>query len=91
MLDRIGDEIARATPMVRYAPGSHFSSHTHEGGGEFLVLEGVFTDEHGDSPTSTYVRNPPTSRHTPGSEPGCIPSFSSSSGSSTPRTEPMSG
>ena len=71
MLDRIGDEMARATSIVRYAPGSHFSAHTHTGGEEFLVLEGVFQDEHGDFPAGTYVRNPPTSSHTPGSETGC--------------------
>ena len=72
MLDRIGDEVARATTIVRYAPGSHFSEHTHTGGEEFIVLDGVFQDEHGDFPTGTYVRNPPTSAHTPGSEEGCI-------------------
>jgi hypothetical protein len=72
MLDRIGDEVARATSIVRYAPGSHFSPHTHGGGEEFFVLEGVFRDEHGDFPAGSYVRNPPTSRHTPGSAPGCI-------------------
>jgi hypothetical protein len=71
MLDRIGDEVARATSIVRYAPHSRFSSHTHGGGEEFLVLDGVFQDEHGDYPAGTYVRNPPTSSHTPGSEPGC--------------------
>lgn len=71
MLDRIGGEVARATSIVRYAPGSHFSAHTHTGGEEFIVLDGVFQDEHGDFPAGTYVRNPPTSRHTPGSEPGC--------------------
>lgn len=71
MLDRIGDEVARATSIVRYAPGSQFSAHTHTGGEEFLVLEGVFQDEHGDFPAGTYVRNPPTSSHTPGSKPGC--------------------
>lgn len=70
MLDRIGDEVARATTIVRYAPGSSFSAHTHTGGEEFLVLDGVFQDEHGDFPVGTYVRNPPTSSHTPGSEPG---------------------
>lgn len=70
MLDRIGDEVARATTIVRYAPGSAFSAHTHTGGEEFLVLEGVFQDEHGDFPVGTYVRNPPTSAHTPRSEPG---------------------
>jgi anti-sigma factor ChrR (cupin superfamily) len=36
------------------------------------VLDGVFQDEHGDYPASSYIRNPPTSRHTPGSEPGCV-------------------
>jgi ChrR Cupin-like domain len=71
MLDRIGDEVARATSIVRYAPGSHFSAHTHGGGEEFLVLEGVFQDEHGDFPAGCYIRNPPTSSHTPGSAQGC--------------------
>ena len=72
MLDRVGDEVARATSIVRYAPGSAFPAHTHGGGEEYLVLEGVFQDETGDHPAGTYVRNPPTSRHTPGSRPGCI-------------------
>ena len=71
MLDRIGDEVARATSIVRYAPHSRFSAHTHGGGEEFLVLDGVFQDEHGDYPTGTYVRNSPATSHTPGSEPGC--------------------
>ena len=71
MLDRIGDEVARATSIVRYAPHSRFSAHTHSGGEEFLVLDGVFRDEHGNYPAGTYVRNPPTSRHTPSSEPRC--------------------
>lgn len=70
MLDRIGDEVARATSIVRYAPGSAFSAHTHTGGEEYLVLDGVFQDEHGDFPVGTYVRNPPTSSHTPSSAPG---------------------
>jgi ChrR Cupin-like domain len=72
MLDRIGDEVARATSIVRYAPNSQFSPHTHGGGEEFLVLAGVFQDEHGDYPVGTYIRNPPTSHHTPRSVSGCI-------------------
>ncbi|MFA5730884.1 MAG: cupin domain-containing protein [Acidithiobacillus sp.] len=71
MLDRIGGEVARATTIVRYAPGSKFSAHTHAGGEEFIVLDGVFQDEYGDFPVGTYVRNPPTTSHTPGSETGC--------------------
>jgi anti-sigma factor ChrR (cupin superfamily) len=72
MLDRIGDEVARATSIVRYAPQSSFPPHTHGGGEEILVLEGVFQDEHGDFPAGSYLRNPPRSRHTPRSEPGCV-------------------
>jgi hypothetical protein len=71
-LDREGDEVARATTVVRYAPGSQFSPHVHTGGEEFVVLEGVFQDEHGDYPVGSYVRNPPQSSHTPSSEGGCV-------------------
>ena len=71
MLDRVGDEVARATSIVRYAPESAFSPHAHPGGEEFFVLEGVFQDERGDYPAGSYVRNPPASRHTPRSQAGC--------------------
>jgi anti-sigma factor ChrR (cupin superfamily) len=70
-LDRIGGEVARATSLVRYAPASSFPAHDHALGEEFLVLDGVFSDEHGDYPAGTYVRNPPRSRHTPRTGPGC--------------------
>ena len=71
MLDRIGDEVARATSLVRFAPGSSFSHHEHAKGEEFLVLAGVFSDESGDYPAGTYVRNPPGSGHAPFSQGGC--------------------
>ena len=71
MLDRVGEEVARATSIVRYDPGSQFSPHVHGGGEEFLVLDGIFQDEHGDFPTGTYVRNPINTEHTPASEQGC--------------------
>jgi quercetin dioxygenase-like cupin family protein len=71
-LDRVGSEIARATSVVRYAPGSYFSPHSHTGGEEFLVLQGIFQDEHGDYPVGSYIRNPPGSSHTPRSESGCV-------------------
>ncbi len=71
MLDRVGGEVARATSVVRYAAGSRFDAHTHGGGEEFLVLEGVFSDERGDYPVGSYVRNPPGSSHAPFSEQGC--------------------
>ena len=71
-LDRVGGEVARATTIVKYAPNSKFSPHVHTGGEEFVVIEGVFQDEHGDFPVGSYIRNPPQSSHTPGSEPGCV-------------------
>ena len=71
MLDRIGDEVAKATSIVRYQPGSAFQTHTHEFGEEILVLDGVFSDETGDYPAGTYIMNPPGSSHAPHSKTGC--------------------
>jgi anti-sigma factor ChrR (cupin superfamily) len=71
-LDRIGGEVARATSIVRYAPRSAFTAHDHALGEEFLVLDGIFSDEHGDYCAGTYVRNPPGSHHSPRTTPGCI-------------------
>ncbi len=71
MLFRIGDEVARATSIVRYAPRSVFPRHTHGGGEEIVVLEGVFQDEHGDYPAGSYFRNPPGTSHVPASADGC--------------------
>jgi anti-sigma factor ChrR (cupin superfamily) len=71
MLDRIGDEVARATSIVRYAAGSHFDRHVHDGGEEILVLDGVFSDEYGDYRAGAYMRNPPGTNHTPFSRDGC--------------------
>ena len=71
MLFRIGDEKARATSLVRYAPASVFPRHTHTGGEEFVVLDGVFQDEHGNYPAGAYIRNPPGTSHVPSSKNGC--------------------
>ena len=72
LLDRVGAEVARATSLVRYLPGQHFATHVHGGGEEILVLEGVFSDQHGDYPAGTYLRNPPGSSHAPYSKDGCV-------------------
>jgi len=72
MLDRRGDEVARATSIVRYEPGAKFAAHTHDLGEEIFVLEGVFSDETGDYPAGTYIMNPPGSSHAPFSDSGCL-------------------
>ncbi|HVS14763.1 MAG TPA: cupin domain-containing protein [Thermoanaerobaculia bacterium] len=72
LLERDGDEVARATSLVRYAPGSRFSEHVHGGGEELLVLDGTFSDQHDDFPAGSYLRNPVGSRHAPRSDDGCV-------------------
>ena len=72
MLDRRGDEVARATSIVRYEAGAKFASHTHDLGEEIFVLEGVFSDETGDYPAGSYIMNPPGSSHAPFSKTGCL-------------------
>jgi len=71
MLERDGGEVARATSLVRYAAGSRFERHEHGGGEEIFVLDGVLSDERGDYPAGTYIRNPPGSSHAPFSAEGC--------------------
>jgi anti-sigma factor ChrR (cupin superfamily) len=70
-LARASAESGHATSIVRYAAGSRFSEHSHPGGEEIFVLDGVFSDEGGDYPAGSYIRNPPGSAHAPYSEAGC--------------------
>lgn len=64
-------ESGQVTSVVRYEPRSKFPAHDHPEGEEILVLEGVFSDEHGDWPAGTHLLNPEGFRHAPFSEPGC--------------------
>ncbi|MEO5831666.1 MAG: cupin domain-containing protein [Rhodanobacter sp.] len=72
MLERDGDEVARATSIVRYAPASRFPRHEHQLGEELFVLGGEFCDESGRFGPGSYVRNPPGSAHAPWSDGGCV-------------------
>ena len=65
MLDRLGGEAARATSIVRYAPGAGFPRHPHPGGEEILVLSGTFCEGDAQYPAGWYLRNPPGSVHQP--------------------------
>jgi len=71
LLERQGDEVAKATSIVRYQPGSKFKLHNHEYGEEIFVLSGVFSDETGDYSAGSYIMNPPGSSHCPFSKDGC--------------------
>lgn len=67
-----GEKTLRATSIVAYDPKSRFAPHEHPMGEEFFVLTGTFSDQSGDYPAGTYVRNPPTSSHQPFSDEGCM-------------------
>ncbi len=64
-------ESGQVTSVVRYEPDSTFPAHDHPEGEEILVLEGVFSDEHGDWPAGTFLLNPEGFRHSPFSARGC--------------------
>ena len=65
-------ESGQVTSIVRYEPDSSFPAHDHPQGEEILVLDGIFSDEHGDWAAGTYLLNPEGFRHAPFSNPGCI-------------------
>lgn len=71
-LEREAAESGHTTSMVTYKPNASFAPHSHPFGEEIFVLEGVFSDEHGDYPPGCYIRNPPNSSHRPFSKKGCI-------------------
>tara|TARA_R110001599_G_scaffold353459_1_gene592730 strand:- start:442825 stop:443511 length:687 start_codon:yes stop_codon:yes gene_type:complete len=64
-------ESGQVTSVVRYMAGARFPAHDHPEGEEILVLDGVFSDEHGDWPAGTYLLNPEGFHHAPFSEQGC--------------------
>ncbi|NVJ62047.1 MAG: cupin domain-containing protein [Gammaproteobacteria bacterium] len=71
-LEREAAESGLTTSIVRYDPQSNFPAHSHPMGEEIFVLDGVFSDESGDFPAGSYLRNPPGSSHSPSSLNGCI-------------------
>ena len=68
--DNMG-EFAKASSIVKFQPGSEFEEHIHDNGEEIFVLEGIFSDQYGDYPKGTYLRNPHNSNHVPFSKDGC--------------------
>lgn len=65
-------EAGIVTSVVRYDAGSEFPTHHHPDGEEIFVLDGVFSDEHGDYPAGTYLLNPDGTSHAPFSKDGCV-------------------
>ena len=72
LLERSEDsEYAISTTLVEFQPDSRFDEHIHDHGEELFVLEGTFSDEYGDYPEGTYIRNPNGTKHSPFSKKGC--------------------
>ena len=65
-------EAGHVTFIEKYEPGARLTSHSHPKGEEIFVLEGTFSDEFGEYPSGTYLRNPPGSSHAPFSKDGCV-------------------
>jgi len=70
-LEREAKESGHTTSFVRFEPGSHFPPHQHPQGEEIYVLDGVFSDENGNYPAGTYIRNPQGTSHKPFTKEGC--------------------
>ena len=70
-LERVSAESGHKTSFVRFSPESYFPAHAHPLGEEIYVLDGVFSDQYGDYPAGTYLRNPPGSSHRPFTREGC--------------------
>jgi len=70
-LEREMAESGHTTSFVKFESNSFFPTHTHPQGEEIYVLDGIFSDENGDYPAGTYIRNPPGSYHKPFTKKGC--------------------
>jgi anti-sigma factor ChrR (cupin superfamily) len=70
-LERISAESGHKTSFVKFKPDSFFPTHSHPHGEEIYVLDGVFSDQYGDYPAGTYIRNPPGTSHQPFTREGC--------------------
>ena len=71
-LEREALESGHTTSFVKFEPNSFFPQHSHPHGEEIYVLDGVFSDENGDYPAGSYLRNPPGSQHKPFTKEGCM-------------------
>ena len=71
-LAREDAERGHATSIVRYDANTRFREHGHPSGEEIFVLEGIFSDETGNFPAGSYLRNPDGFIHSPFSKEGCL-------------------
>jgi len=56
---------SEAVALVSWPANACLGAHSHPGGEEIFVISGEFSDELGNYPAGTWLRNPPASRHSP--------------------------
>jgi len=71
-LENEGIEAGHETSIIEFKAGASRPQHLHPLGEEIFVLEGTFSDENGDYPSGTYIKNSPGSVHAPFSKDGCL-------------------
>ncbi len=74
-LERVESNKSQLTTLAQFSAGRTFKKFGHEGGVEFFVLSGVFSDADGDYSAGCYVRNPAKTYHSPFTRDGCIVLF----------------
>ncbi|MBX3473329.1 MAG: cupin domain-containing protein [Planctomycetes bacterium] len=58
------------TLLLKFEPGARYHTHSHPGGEEYYVLEGVLDDLGKPWPAGSYIWHPPGSTHRPASRQG---------------------
>lgn len=62
----------RETSLLKLDPNAQLPTEVLSERMEIFVIEGTYSDEHGDYGPRTFIRNQPGFRHTPSSKDGCI-------------------
>lgn len=72
-LERLNDPVkGRETLLMRLDPDTALPTMETPARMEIYVVEGAYTDEHGDHPAGTYIQYPPGFSHSPSSKAGCV-------------------
>jgi anti-sigma factor ChrR (cupin superfamily) len=62
----------RETSLLKFAPGARMPTEVLAMRLDVFVLDGTYSDGHGEYGQHTFVRNPAGAQHTPSSPTGCV-------------------
>jgi len=73
VLERINHRtLGRETALMRLAPGTRLAPEVLDRRLEIFVIEGTFSDGHGDYGARTFIMNPPGTTYAAASRDGCL-------------------